>query len=190
MHAPDARPRTLRGELLPRRGGFARGGSRGCRRPQRQFAGAPSNHYSTLARFHELNKLGNFGKLLELRLGTLHCLRKIEIRPEEQTISALELANDVLRKSVPLETDTVETVELHGIPHRLEERWDVLGNARAASDETESPDANELVNRGESGNGRLLVDHDVPGELYSVGENHSVADVTIMGKVHVGHEET
>src|SRR5688500_6013491 len=131
MHAPDARPRTLPGERLPPRGGFAHGGSRGCRRPQPQFAEGRSNHHSTLTRFHELNELGNLGKLLELRLGALHCLRKVEVRPEEQPISALELADDVFRKSVPLETDTVETVELHGISHRLEERWNILGNARA-----------------------------------------------------------
>src|SRR5688572_16101874 len=148
MHAPGAHPRSPPDERLQRRGGFAHGGSQGCRHPQRQFGEVPSNHHSTLTRFHELNQLGNLGKLLELGLGALHRLRKIEVGPEEQPISALELADHVLWKSVPLQADTVETVEFYGVPHRLEERWNVLGNARAASDEAVSPDANELMHRG------------------------------------------
>ena len=95
----------------------------------------------------------------------------------------------VVRKPVALEAHHVQAVELDRVADRLHEGRNVLRDARAAADEAVPSDRRELVHGDEAGEDRLLVDRHVAGELRPIRDDDAVADVTIVGEVHVRHEE-
>src|SRR6185312_213359 len=90
---------------------------------------------------------------------------------------------------VPLEADLIEAVELHAAARGNDVRRHVLGHARAAADEAVASNAHELVDDAESRDIRPFLDRHVSGELRSVADDDVVADVAVVGEMHVRHDE-
>ena len=116
-------------------------------------------------------------------------LREVEIGVEEEPIGALEGRDGLGRIVRAAEPDGVEPVELDRVADRLHERGDILVDAAAAADERHRADGHELVHGDQSGENRPVVHGDVARELGPVGDDDAGADVTVVGQVHVAHDE-
>src|ERR1043165_2311846 len=95
---------------------------------------------------------------MQFRIRLLPRLREIELGLEEQSVGALELPSDLFGEAIALQPDRVESKQLDRVADRLDERRDVLRNARASTDEAELADLHELMHRGDAGNDRLVLD--------------------------------
>ena len=171
----------------------ARGGARGAApvrpRRRRRPAAVPSRRTprsldSTNARNRSTS--GNAGRSVRARSSACDRFRS-ELK--KRRYARLSAAHGLAGEAGPLESDGIEAVELHRIAHRLHVRRDVLVDARAAAHERVGADGDELMHGVEPAENRPVVDGDVPGALRRVGDDHVVADVTVVRQVHVRHDE-
>src|SRR5688500_10415494 len=195
---PGRRGRGGRRETRPswrlrRRGADERGGSLTRRRRPRRFeparALARSKPDPALALVDELEEVLDLRERLELGASTLHRLRHVELRAEEQAVRALQLAHDLVGKAASLEPHAIEPVELHRVADRLDERRHVLRDARAAANEAVTTDLHELMHRGQPGEDRAVLHRHVTRQLRGVRDDHAVSDVAVVREVHVRHQE-
>src|SRR5689334_9042176 len=96
---------------------------------------AMSDHQAAVTAIEKAEKLLDLRKALQLFLSALARLREIQIRVEEQSIRALQLALHILGDAVALQADLVQPVEADRIPVRLHIGRHVLRNARAPASE-------------------------------------------------------
>src|SRR6185312_418707 len=123
--APVALPRSPTIGTRASDATIERDGSRARRLRLHQCAVA-SNGDPALARFHELHELYYFGNLIHLRRDPLDRLREIELRSEQQPVCALQLENRLRGEPVPAQSYRIQSVQLHRVADRLDERRHVL----------------------------------------------------------------
>src|SRR5690348_3533314 len=117
-----------------------------------------SDHQAPVAAVEEVQEFLDLRKALQLPLGALAGLRKVQIGVEEQPIGALELPLDVIRHTVALQSHLVQTIEANWIAICLHVRRHILGDSRAATREAVTADLHELVRSRLTRHDRLLVD--------------------------------
>src|SRR5215211_3476171 len=133
-------------------------------RPRRRRRCEPSsNDRSAIASLEEGEKLSDLGKRVQLRLGTSPRLRQVQLGLEEESVCALELPPNFLGKSISLQSDHVQAVQLDRVTDGLHVWWNVFGNTRATANEAVATDRRELMHANLPGENRLLIDGDVSG---------------------------
>lgn len=67
-------------------------------------------------------------------------------------------------------------------------RWDILEDARKATDETVAADGGKVVNSDAAAQGRIVFDTNVTTEHDRIGHDDSILDEAIVRHVRIGHE--
>src|SRR4029078_696064 len=78
---------------------------------------------------------------------------------------------------------------MRAVPEHHAERDDVLLNARHAADETIGTDAHELMHGAQAAENSVIADRDVTGKRRVVNEDHTIADLTVMGDMGAHHQQ-
>ena len=138
---------------------------------------------------HEFEEALHFREWRQLGPGAIDGLGEVELGVEDQTVDPLERGDCFGGKIGALQPHGVEAIELDGIADRFHIGRDVLVDPGTPPHEGVGADGAELVHRHQPGEGGAVLDGHVPGQLRAIRDQHSVADVTIVGQVHVAHDE-
>ena len=141
---------------------------------------APVNetvNFSPVARLEKAQKVLDLGRRCQLGCRSFPRLRHVELRPEKESIGALQLAHHLFVEPRSLEPHAVEPIELDRIADCLEERRHILRDAGTSANERVLPDPHELVHGDQSGKDGTVLDRHVSRELRAIRDDDAVTQV-------------
>src|SRR3990172_12801201 len=116
-------------------------------------------------------------------------LRYVHRGMHQNPVSGTNGVDAIARETTPLESNSVDPVELRAIADGLGERQHILGSHRITADEGVGAHPAELMNAAVGADGRVVEDGDVPRERRGVREDDGISHDAIVGDVGIGHEQ-
>ena len=93
------------------------------------------------------------------------------------------------REAAAPEPNHVEPTQVTDHTDRKRERDDVVAQAGHARDHRVRTDAGELVDRRQTANEHMIADGAMSAERGGIGEGHVMADLAVVGDMGIRHEE-
>ncbi len=144
-----------------------------------------------LARLDPLDHHFDVFALIAFGLQLLECLRRVELRGQQNLEGVVDLVNALFRKSLAPETNRIFTVSRHlAGRNRSRERQNILGDDRAATDVGILTYARELMHRAQRSDDGVILDDHMAGERRIVCHDHLITDEAIVSHVGVRHQQT
>ena len=113
----------------------------------------------------------------------------VEVAQIKQAVDLGYLLYLLLRESVAVESDSVESHIRDGLAGSLHEGRNVFVDEGAALKHDVLAEVAELMHEAASAYYGAVVDLHLAGQLGGVGDNHAVADAAVVGDVGIGHDE-
>jgi hypothetical protein len=146
---------------------------------------------SALGTLHEFNQRGHLGRRPALLFYFCQSVSCIHFGPEGYPIRLLELDDALFGKTLALQAEGVNSVNLCliAVADGLDKRQSIAGDYGEAADEGVRTDPAELMHRGECADGCMIAHGDVPGESGCIGHYDMVSYDVIVSDMAVGHDE-
>ena len=129
-------------------------------------------------------ELGYAGLLTELSRKAFNDLGEIEVLFQEEFFVGCAQGFDVLVGESPaLQSDLVDAADRCGIAIDDGERWDILHDFGAASDDGMLSDAAKLMGAGEPGNDDIILHDGMAAKGPVIGEDDVITDLAIVRDV-------
>src|SRR5215472_390431 len=102
----------------------------------------------------------------------------------------VQFLNAHLAEAAPLQTDRVHSKGMSvSLCRRFRKRQHVSGNCGTTANVRMCTNADKLMNWAECAHARPVFHGDVAAERGGIGHDHMIANETVMGDVHISHDQ-
>ena len=141
-----------------------------------------------LRRFDEINEIYHFRQMIDFRLCSFNGFIERYPNAKKNPVDFLQSVDGGFRKTMTLEPDPIETIQLCPLAGCDDIRWDVLWDSRFSTDIGIFSDSYKLVNRHQPSHGDIIPDDNVTGQSRIVGQYYLATRLAVMSHMAVGHE--